>query len=168
MGLLGASAAATYNFYPRPSKTPVVEPAEEVHTIRNWSNTHAKTSVYVLPESLEELENVVKIADAHKQKIRPPDKPSSIRDIVFDTSSGTWHKAASFFYTSCFLSDTAFTKKGMITSSGSLLLITTTDRQDHSMVVFNPINKTKKWIPKMPRLECVIHGNNHGQGSTLR
>ncbi|KAG6547363.1 hypothetical protein Mapa_011300 [Marchantia paleacea] len=72
VGLLCASAAATYYFYPRPTKTSIVEPAEEVHTISNWSNTHeTKTTVYIQPESLEELENVVRIADAHKQKIRP-------------------------------------------------------------------------------------------------
>jgi L-galactono-1,4-lactone dehydrogenase len=40
--------------------------------ISNWSGTHeAKTSVYVQPESLEDLEKAVSLAHSMKQKLRP-------------------------------------------------------------------------------------------------
>ncbi|KAL2607460.1 hypothetical protein R1flu_026033 [Riccia fluitans] len=69
-GLLCASAVASYYFYPRP--TAKKEPEPEVHTVTNWSNTHeTKTQVYLQPESLEELEEIVKVAHERKQKIRP-------------------------------------------------------------------------------------------------
>ncbi|KAL3675189.1 hypothetical protein R1sor_025137 [Riccia sorocarpa] len=68
--LMCASAAATYYFYPRPTLKKEAEP--EVHTVSNWSNTHeSKTQVYFQPESLEELEEIVKLAHERKQKIRP-------------------------------------------------------------------------------------------------
>ncbi|BFI21216.1 hypothetical protein MPTK1_8g00560 [Marchantia polymorpha subsp. ruderalis] len=131
-------------------------PVEVLHTILTWLPVRSFCRMRCVSKEW----NSFALDAGFKQIVSriPPPMPFWLvfnlvdQDIVFDTSSGTWHKAASFFYTSCFLSDTAFTKKGMITSSGSLLLITTTDRQDHSMVVFNPINKTKKWIPKMPRI----------------
>ncbi|CAM6084490.1 unnamed protein product [Calypogeia fissa] len=70
--LMVGSGLATYYFYPRPQRAPNVEIPEEVHTVSNWSNTHeVKTKVLIQPESLEELEIVVEIANAHKQKIRP-------------------------------------------------------------------------------------------------
>nr|WKK54373.1 eAncGLDH [synthetic construct] len=77
--LLGCGAATYYSF-PRPEnakhkKAPIVRYAplpEDVHTISNWSGTHeVKTRVFLQPESLEELEKVVKEAHEKKQKIRP-------------------------------------------------------------------------------------------------
>ena len=73
--LLGGSAILTYYYYPHPQKgaraaRPSV-PLDE-HTVTNWSGTHsATTRVYVQPESLEELEGVVKLAHQHGQRIRP-------------------------------------------------------------------------------------------------
>lgn len=69
--LMVGSGLATYYFYPRPPEAPVLETPEEVHTLSNWSNTHeVKTKVYIQPETLEELERVVRIAHEHKQRIR--------------------------------------------------------------------------------------------------
>jgi L-galactono-1,4-lactone dehydrogenase len=48
------------------------EEEHEEHTVTNWSGTHeARTKVYIQPESLEELEVVVKLANDRKQRIRP-------------------------------------------------------------------------------------------------
>jgi len=44
----------------------------EEQSVANWSGTHeARTKVYIQPESLEELEVVVKLANDRKQRIRP-------------------------------------------------------------------------------------------------
>ncbi|KAJ7527041.1 hypothetical protein O6H91_16G033700 [Diphasiastrum complanatum] len=69
--LLAGSGLATYYFYPNPNKTKQQLPQEE-HTVTNWSGTHeAKTKNYLQPESLKELEAIVKDANKKKQKIRP-------------------------------------------------------------------------------------------------
>jgi len=75
--LLLGSGLATYYFYPypKPRSGAVVgdeEEEHEEHTVTNWSGTHeARTKVYIQPESLEELEVVVKLANDRKQRIRP-------------------------------------------------------------------------------------------------
>ncbi|KAG0586730.1 hypothetical protein KC19_2G113000 [Ceratodon purpureus] len=73
--LLGGSAILTYYYYPHPQRgARVAQPslAPDEHTVTNWSGTHsATTRVYVQPESLEELEEVVKLAHEHGQRIRP-------------------------------------------------------------------------------------------------
>ncbi|KAL2607445.1 hypothetical protein R1flu_026018 [Riccia fluitans] len=138
-------------------------PVEVLHTILSWLPIRSFCRMRCVSKGW----NFFALDPGFKQIVSriPPPMPFWLvfnlvdQDIVFDTSTGSWHEAGSYFYTSCFLSDTSFTKKGVITSSGSLLLITTTDRQDNSMVVFNPINKTKKWIPKMPRIKmCQTTG----------
>jgi hypothetical protein len=73
--LLGGSAILTYYYYPHPERGPRAArpslPPDE-HTLTNWSGTHsATTRVYVEPESLEELERVVKLAHEQGQRIRP-------------------------------------------------------------------------------------------------
>ncbi|KAH7435458.1 hypothetical protein KP509_06G065800 [Ceratopteris richardii] len=61
---------ATYYFFPHPPK-PAVSP-EEQHLVTNWSGTHeAKTSIYIQPESLEELETAISLAHRRRQKLRP-------------------------------------------------------------------------------------------------
>jgi L-galactono-1,4-lactone dehydrogenase len=65
----------TYYYYPHPERGPRAArpslPPDE-HTLTNWSGTHsATTRVYVEPESLEELERVVKLAHEQGQRIRP-------------------------------------------------------------------------------------------------
>jgi hypothetical protein len=75
--LLLGSGLATYYFYPypKPRSRAVVggeEEEHEEHSVTNWSGTHeARTKVYIQPESLEELEVVVKLANDRKQRIRP-------------------------------------------------------------------------------------------------
>jgi hypothetical protein len=75
--LLLGSGLATYYFYPypKPRSRAVVGDDEEEHeeqSVANWSGTHeARTKVYIQPESLEELEVVVKLANDRKQRIRP-------------------------------------------------------------------------------------------------
>ncbi|RVW92235.1 L-galactono-1,4-lactone dehydrogenase, mitochondrial [Vitis vinifera] len=45
---------------------------DDLHTVSNWSGTHeVQTRVFHQPESLEELEQIVKEANEKKQKIRP-------------------------------------------------------------------------------------------------
>nr|XP_024393620.1 L-galactono-1,4-lactone dehydrogenase, mitochondrial-like [Physcomitrium patens]PNR41397.1 hypothetical protein PHYPA_018800 [Physcomitrium patens] len=73
--LLGGSAILTYFYYPHPKRgggaAPPALTADE-HTVTNWSGTHsATTSVYAQPESLEELEKVVKLAHDNGQRLRP-------------------------------------------------------------------------------------------------
>lgn len=73
--LLGGSAILTYYYYPHPQRGPRAArssvPADE-HTVSNWSGTHsATTRVYVEPESLEELEGVVKLAHQQGHRLRP-------------------------------------------------------------------------------------------------
>eukprot|EP00250_Pteridium_aquilinum_P001741 c11954_g1_i1 orf=517-2394(-) len=68
--LVVGCGVATYYCFPRPPK-PQVAPEEE-HVVTNWSGTHeVKTNVYVQPESLQELEAAVSLANSHKQKLRP-------------------------------------------------------------------------------------------------
>jgi hypothetical protein len=75
--LLLGSGLATYYFYPYPkprSRAVVGDDEEEFEeqSVANWSGTHeARTKVYIQPESLEELEVVVKLANDRKQRIRP-------------------------------------------------------------------------------------------------
>lgn len=61
---------ATYYCFPRPPTPQVAHDEEQVVT--NWSGTHAvKTNVYIQPESLQELEAAVSLANSRKQKLRP-------------------------------------------------------------------------------------------------
>ncbi|CAB4286503.1 unnamed protein product [Prunus armeniaca] len=74
------SAAATYYSFPFPEnakhkKAQIFRYAplpEELHTVSNWSGTHeVQTRVFHQPETLEELEKVVKDAHEKKTRIRP-------------------------------------------------------------------------------------------------
>eukprot|EP00252_Welwitschia_mirabilis_P014337 TRINITY_DN31509_c0_g1_i1.p1 TRINITY_DN31509_c0_g1~~TRINITY_DN31509_c0_g1_i1.p1 ORF type:complete len:620 (-),score=105.95 TRINITY_DN31509_c0_g1_i1:157-2016(-) len=73
--LVGCGLATYYNFpyhrYKKNKPSPLSnEP--EVHTVTNWSATHeAQTRVYAQPESVEELEAMVKEAHLRDIKIRP-------------------------------------------------------------------------------------------------
>ena len=74
--LLTGSAILTYYYYPHPGRGPRAthrqSPPPDEHTISNWSGTHeATTRVYAQPESLAELEELVKLANEKKQRIRP-------------------------------------------------------------------------------------------------
>lgn len=78
--LLGGSAILTYYYYPHPNRGPRVQqqqpslslPLDDEHTVTNWSGTHsATTRVYVQPESLQELEEIVRLAHEQGQRIRP-------------------------------------------------------------------------------------------------
>ena len=64
---------ATYYCFPRTQqKKKPQDSHEDEHVISNWSGTHeAKTSVYIQPESLEDLEKAVSLAHSMKQKLRP-------------------------------------------------------------------------------------------------
>ncbi|XP_062007519.1 L-galactono-1,4-lactone dehydrogenase, mitochondrial [Rosa rugosa] len=72
--------AATYYSFPFPEnakhkKAQIFRYAplpEELHTVSNWSGTHeVQTRVFHQPETLEELEKVVKEANENKYRIRP-------------------------------------------------------------------------------------------------
>ncbi|RXH80976.1 hypothetical protein DVH24_004890 [Malus domestica] len=74
------SAAATYYSFPFPEnakhkKAQIFRYAplpEDLHTVSNWSGTHeVQTRVFHQPETLEELEKVVKDAHEKKSRIRP-------------------------------------------------------------------------------------------------
>lgn len=68
--LVVGCGVATYYLFPTPKKPPLAP--EEEHVVTNWSGTHeAKTNLYIQPESLEELEAAVSVANARKQKLRP-------------------------------------------------------------------------------------------------
>ncbi|KAJ3681053.1 hypothetical protein LUZ60_015542 [Juncus effusus] len=76
--LVGCGAATYYSFplsYDIHKKAQVFKYAplpEDLHTVSNWSGTHeVSTRVFIQPESLEELEKVVKDANEKKQRIRP-------------------------------------------------------------------------------------------------
>ncbi|XP_010273249.1 PREDICTED: L-galactono-1,4-lactone dehydrogenase, mitochondrial [Nelumbo nucifera] len=77
--LLGCGIATYYSFpFPEDAKhkkahlfryAPL---PEDLHTVSNWSGTHeVQTRVFLQPESLEELEKIVKEANEKRQKIRP-------------------------------------------------------------------------------------------------
>ncbi|XP_050382609.1 L-galactono-1,4-lactone dehydrogenase, mitochondrial [Argentina anserina] len=72
--------AATYYSFPFPDdakhkKAQIFRYAplpEELHTVSNWSGTHeVQTRVFHQPETLQELEKVVKEANENKYRIRP-------------------------------------------------------------------------------------------------
>ncbi|GMP97648.1 hypothetical protein CsSME_00045818 [Camellia sinensis var. sinensis] len=45
---------------------------DDLHTVSNWSGTHeVQTRVFLQPESIQELETIVRDANVQKQKIRP-------------------------------------------------------------------------------------------------
>ncbi|KAL7197550.1 hypothetical protein ACSBR2_020145 [Camellia fascicularis] len=45
---------------------------DDLHTVSNWSGTHeVQTRVFLQPESIQELETIVRDANVKKQKIRP-------------------------------------------------------------------------------------------------
>ncbi|GFY96155.1 L-galactono-1,4-lactone dehydrogenase [Actinidia rufa] len=77
-----SSSPASLPTTPSPSpKTPSTKKAhpfryaplpEDLHTVSNWSGTHeVQTRTYLQPETLQELEEIVKNANEKKQKIRP-------------------------------------------------------------------------------------------------
>ncbi|KAL4587444.1 hypothetical protein LXL04_000315 [Taraxacum kok-saghyz] len=78
--LLLSCAVATYYSFPFPEnakhkKAQLFRYAplpDDLHTVANWSGTHeVQTRVFHQPETLEELETIVKDANEKKQKIRP-------------------------------------------------------------------------------------------------
>lgn len=78
--LLLGCAVATYYSFPFPDnakhkKAQIFRYAplpEDLHTVSNWSGTHeVQTRVFRQPESLEELEGIVKEAHEKKTKVRP-------------------------------------------------------------------------------------------------
>nr|AAT67210.1 mitochondrial L-galactono-1,4-lactone dehydrogenase [Rosa roxburghii] len=78
--LVSFCGAATYYSFPFPEnakhkKAQIFRYAplpEELHTVSNWSGTHeVQTRVFHQPETLEELEKVVKEANENKYRIRP-------------------------------------------------------------------------------------------------
>ncbi|KAK3006911.1 hypothetical protein RJ639_017291 [Escallonia herrerae] len=78
--LLAASAAATYYSFPYPENAKhkkahlfrYAPPPDDLQTVSNWSGTHeVQTRVFLQPESLEELEKIVRDANERRQKIRP-------------------------------------------------------------------------------------------------
>lgn len=78
--LLLSCAAATYYSFPFPEnakhkKAQMFKYAplpDDLHTVSNWSGTHeVHTRNFVQPESVEELERVVREAHHNKHKIRP-------------------------------------------------------------------------------------------------
>lgn len=72
VALVIGCGVATYYCFPRPQRPQDGQSSQEEHVVTNWSGTHeAKTHVYIQPESLEELEVAVSLANAKKQKLRP-------------------------------------------------------------------------------------------------
>ncbi|CAI9099719.1 OLC1v1036582C1 [Oldenlandia corymbosa var. corymbosa] len=77
--VLGCGAATYYSFpFPEDAKHKKAQLfryaplPEDLHTVSNWSGTHeVQTRNFLQPESLEQLEDVVKKAHESKQKIRP-------------------------------------------------------------------------------------------------
>nr|ALM02643.1 L-galactono-1,4-lactone dehydrogenase [Lycium barbarum] len=77
--LLGCGAATYYSFpFPENAihkKAQLFRYAplpDDLHTVSNWSGTHeVQTRAFLQPESMEELEGIVKDANVKKQKIRP-------------------------------------------------------------------------------------------------
>ncbi|KAK6945194.1 FAD linked oxidase, N-terminal [Dillenia turbinata] len=77
--LIGCGIATYYSFpFPvnaRDKKAQIFRYAplpDDLHTVSNWSGTHeVKTRTFLQPESLEELEKIVKEANEKKQRIRP-------------------------------------------------------------------------------------------------
>ncbi|KAL4204349.1 hypothetical protein AMTRI_Chr01g131680 [Amborella trichopoda] len=76
---LGCGIATYYSFpFPENAKHKKAYPfryaplPQDLHTVTNWSGTHeVHTRVFLQPESLEELERMVKEANEKGQKIRP-------------------------------------------------------------------------------------------------
>ncbi|CAN4118498.1 unnamed protein product [Withania somnifera] len=76
--LLGCGTATYYSFplsYPKDKKAQLYRYAplpDDLHTISNWSGTHeVRTRTFLQPESIQELEGIVKEANLKKHKIRP-------------------------------------------------------------------------------------------------
>ncbi|XAR68443.1 L-galactonolactone dehydrogenase [Bertholletia excelsa] len=77
--LLGCGVATYYSFpFPDDAKHKKAQLfryaplPDDLHTVTNWSGTHeAQTRVFLQPETLQELESIVKDANERKQKIRP-------------------------------------------------------------------------------------------------
>lgn len=77
--LLGCGAATYYSFpFPDNAKHKKAQLfryaplPEDLHTVSNWSGTHeVQTRTFLQPETLEELESIVKESNQKKQKIRP-------------------------------------------------------------------------------------------------
>ncbi|GKB99660.1 L-galactono-1,4-lactone dehydrogenase, mitochondrial [Tanacetum coccineum] len=78
--LLVGCAAATYYSFPFPENAKHKKAqlfryaplSDDLHTVVNWSGTHeVQTRVYHQPESIQELEGIVKDANKKKAKIRP-------------------------------------------------------------------------------------------------
>ncbi|NP_001312485.1 L-galactonolactone dehydrogenase, mitochondrial-like [Nicotiana tabacum] len=77
--LLGCGAATYYSFpFPENAKNKKAQLfryaplPDDLHTVSNWSGTHeVQTRTFLQPESIEELEGIVKAANEKKQRIRP-------------------------------------------------------------------------------------------------
>ncbi|MCD7471088.1 hypothetical protein HAX54_011372 [Datura stramonium] len=77
--LLGCGVATYYSFpFPENAKDKKAQLfryaplPDDLHTVSNWSGTHeVRTRTFLQPESIEELEGIVKEANAKKNKIRP-------------------------------------------------------------------------------------------------
>ncbi|XP_019254343.1 PREDICTED: L-galactono-1,4-lactone dehydrogenase, mitochondrial [Nicotiana attenuata] len=77
--LLGCGAATYYSFpFPENAKHKKAQLfryaplPDDLHTVSNWSGTHeVQTRTFLQPESIEELEGIVKAANEKKQRIRP-------------------------------------------------------------------------------------------------
>lgn len=77
--ILGCSVATYYSFpFPENAKHKKAQLfryaplPDDLHTVSNWSGTHeVQTKVFLQPESLEELQRIVKEANEKKSKIRP-------------------------------------------------------------------------------------------------
>ncbi|KAL3533643.1 hypothetical protein ACH5RR_007164 [Cinchona calisaya] len=77
--VLGCGAATYYSFpFPEDAKHKKAQffryapLPEDLHTVSNWSGTHeVQTRTFLQPESLQQLEEIVKKSNETKQKIRP-------------------------------------------------------------------------------------------------
>ncbi|CAA2981262.1 L-galactono-1,4-lactone dehydrogenase, mitochondrial [Olea europaea subsp. europaea] len=77
--ILGCGAATYYSFpFPEDAKHKKAQIFRyaplppDLHTVSNWSETHeVQTRTFIQPETLRELESIVKDCNQNKQKIRP-------------------------------------------------------------------------------------------------
>ncbi|BBN01247.1 hypothetical protein Mp_2g05900 [Marchantia polymorpha subsp. ruderalis] len=66
--------------------------------------------------------------------------------LVYDTTHGAWHVAASFLSYDCFAGEA----EAILEAAGSLLFYRNFDPQDRLMVVFNPMSKRRTRLPALP------------------
>lgn len=64
---------------------------DDLHTVSNWSGTHeVATRVFIQPESIDDLEKVVKEADGKRQRIRPVGSGLSPNGIGLSRLASDW------------------------------------------------------------------------------